>query len=326
MSRLRVAVVGAGHIAQQHLEVLTNLPECEVVAICDRDPRVLAETGDRFAIADRLSDADVLLRRDDIDAVFVLVSVLAVAKVAGTFIEAGMPTLLEKPPGIFSSDTARLAELQQKHGTIATVGLNRRFHANQLETKRRLADVGPVAMVDVDAHEDLGLVGRDKFSPLVVRRWAYANGIHVLDLLRFFGGEVADVESRVDTVAGDLPDSYSATLRFTNGALGRAAIDYFAPGGHRYDVRTIGATATSAVKAPNWLGRTTLSVRGQPDEELEPDDDDLRYKAGFWKQARAFFDGVRAGSQPPWPAVDLADAHRSMVLIDQICQLPAGPG
>jgi virulence factor len=324
MSRLRVAVVGAGRIAQHHLAVLTDHPECDVVAISDRDPGALAATGDRFGIAGRLDDANALLRRDDVDAVFVLVSVLAVADVAGTFIDAGMPTLLEKPPGLFSSDTARLAELQHKRGTVAMVGLNRRFHANQLETKRRLTEVGPLATVTVEGHEDLGPYHRGH-PPLVLRRWTYANAIHVLDLLRYFGGDVAEVESTANTVEHDFPDSFTATLRFTNGALGRAAVDLFGPGAHRYDVRAVGATAISAEKAPNWLARTTLSLRGQPDEVLEPDEDDLRFKAGFWKQASAFLQGVREGKQPPSPAADLADAHKTMVMIDQICRQPATP-
>jgi hypothetical protein len=99
------------------------------------------------------------------------------------------------------------------------------------------------------------------------------------------------------------------------------AIDWFAPSQHRYEVRTVGALAVSSF----GLGRTILRVRGRPDEPLEPDDDDVRFKAGFWKQASAFLEGVRQGKQPPWPAAGLADAHQTMVMIDQICQLPAAP-
>jgi predicted dehydrogenase len=331
MSRLRIAVIGAGNIAQSHLAVLTNHPECEVAVLCDRDPQILATTGDRFGIAERLSDPEALLGRDDLDAVYVLVSVLHVSAVAGTFIAAGIPTFLEKPPGIYSSDTAHLAELQQRHGTIAMVGLNRRFYVTQLEARRRLLDLGPVATVTVDAHEDLTRVSRAKFPPLVLQRWAYANGIHALDLLRFFGGDVAEVHAFRHPVGrsgiqqggqpgeADQPDSISAVLRFANGAAGRAAVDWFAPGQHRYEVRTVGAVVTSSPV----VGRTVLRVRGQEEAVLEPDDDDRRYKAGFWKQAGAFLSGVRQGKQPSWPAPDLADAHKSMVMIDQIFQFPA---
>lgn len=321
MSKLRVAVIGAGNIAQQHLPVLTNHPECEVAVLCDTNSATLAATADRFGVREQGTDAGALLNRDDIDAVFVLVSVLHVRTVAGMFISAGMPTFLEKPPGIYSAETAELAELQQRHGTIAMVGLNRRFYASHLAARERLASYGAPLTVTVDAHEDLTRVSREKFPPLVLRRWAYANGIHALDLLRFFGGEVKDVESSRQTVENDFPDCFTAVLHFHQGVHGRAAVDWFAPGRHRFQVRTVGACATS----DGGFGRTTFAVRGQPDEILEPDEDDRRFKAGFWKQDSAFLGAVRAGRQQEWPAPPLADAHRTMVMIDQICQLPASP-
>jgi predicted dehydrogenase len=324
MSRLRIAVIGAGNVAQAHLKVLAAHPDCDVVALCDRDPAILAATGDRFAIGERLDDADRLLHRDDVDAVFVLVSVLAVAGVAAPFIDAGMPTFLEKPPGIYSSETAHLAELQQMRGSIAMVGFSKRYFSNLMEMKRRLAEVGPVMSVSVDAHEDLTTVPRDKFSDLVLRRWPYANGIHALDLLRYFGGDVAEVESHSRSVENGFTDSSSAMLRFTSGALGRAALDLFGPGDYRCEVHVVGATAFSFAR-PDWLERSTFTLRDQPDEEFAADDDDRRFKPGFWKQASAFLDGVRAGKQPAAPAPDLADAHKTMVLIDQICGQPAGP-
>ena len=235
MSRLRVAVIGAGNIAQQHLPVLGGYPDCEVAVLCDANPAILAETAERFtapgaALAnqdppERLTDVRAVLARDDLDAVFVLVSVLAVARVAGQFVAAGMPSFIEKPPGIASAETERLAELQQRHGTVAVVGLNRRFYSSHLEARRRLLAHGPVATVTVEAHEDLTrAVTRDKFPPPVLRRWAYANGIHALDLLRFFGGEVAEVDAERATVEdaarNGAPDSISARLRYVSGARG----------------------------------------------------------------------------------------------------------
>ena len=48
MSRLRVAVIGAGNIAQQHLPVLTNHPACEVAVLCDVQPRNAGRVGRAF--------------------------------------------------------------------------------------------------------------------------------------------------------------------------------------------------------------------------------------------------------------------------------------
>jgi predicted dehydrogenase len=347
MTPLRVAVIGAGNIAQQHLPVLLAHPDCEVALLCDSDPATLARTAQRLRSMggaegeggpqagepggadgggegelrhpELVTEVGDVLRRDDLDAAFVLVSVLAVSAVAGACLEAGLPTFVEKPPGIASAETARLAELQQRRGTVAVVGLNRRFYSSHLAARERLLALGPLATVTVEAHEDLARVSREKFPPLVLRRWAYANGIHALDLLRFFGGEVTEVLSRQETVEGPFPDSFSALLRFASGASGRAAVDWMAPGRHRFEVRGVGARATSL----GGLGSTELALRGREPEVLEPDADDRRFKAGFWKQDGAFLAGVRAGRQPPFPSPSLADAHATMVLLDRLCGLPA---
>jgi predicted dehydrogenase len=327
MTPLRVAVIGAGNIAQQHLPVLAAHPDCEVALLCDSDPAALARSAQRLqslaargaAAPETVTEVGDVLRRDDLDAVFVLVSVLAVSAVAGACLEAGLPTFVEKPPGIASAETARLAELQQRRGTVAVVGLNRRFYSSHLAARERLLALGPLATVTVEAHEDLARVSREKFPPLVLRRWAYANGIHALDLLRFFGGEVTEVVSRQETVENPFPDSFSALLRFASGASGRALVDWMTPGRHRFEVRGVGARATSL----GGLGSTELALRGREPEVLEPDEDDRRFKAGFWKQDGAFLAGVRAGRQPPFPSPSLADAHATMVLLDRICGLPA---
>lgn len=324
MSRLRVAVIGAGNIAQQHLPVLTNHPECEVAVLCDTSPEVLAQTAARFGIGDTAPSLGEVLRRDDIDAVFVLVSVLHVAAIGAACLEAKIPTFMEKPPGICSADTARLAELQHRHGGMAMVGLNRRFYASHLEAHRRLLAAGPIVTVTVDAHEDLARVSREKFPPLVLRRWAYANGIHALDLLRYFGGEVASVEARQTRYEqqSGTPDCFSAFVTFAGGAHGRGAVDWMAPGRHRFEVRAAGMRATSL----DGLGSTELAARGQPTVRLEPDADDKRYKPGFWKQDSAFLSGVRSGNQPSWPAPSLRDAHASMAMIDALCGFSAEVG
>jgi predicted dehydrogenase len=273
-----------------------------------------------------LDSTAAVVRRDDIDAVFVLVSVTAVAAVAAEFLKAGLPTFLEKPPGLYSADTAQLAELAQRQGAIAMVGLNRRFYASHLALQQRLEPYKPLATVTVEAHEDMALLPvrwaatrRREIPEVVLRRWAIANGIHALDLLRFFGGEVAEVHSPLHgEYEQDFPDAHTAVLRFANGTHGRALIDWMAPGHHRFDLRGVGIRATSQ---PGF-GVTTLAQRGEEDVLLEPDADDLTFKPGFWKQDSAFLDTVRQGRAPQFPAASLADAHRSMVLIEQICHLP----
>ena len=111
---LKVAVIGGGNIAQKHLPVLKDLLAADVASLVDADPRTLQESADRFSIPNRWSFHHDLLEKDRPDAVFVMVSVLSMAEVAAEFIQAGIPTFLEKPPGLYTSDTRRLAALAKE--------------------------------------------------------------------------------------------------------------------------------------------------------------------------------------------------------------------
>ena len=312
---LRVAVVGAGHIAEKHLQVLRDLPNVEICALVDSNAPALRETGDRFGIETRLASHRALLESDRPDAAFVLVSVLAVAEVAGDFIKAGIPVLLEKPPGIHTSQTRRLAELAKESGVTTMVGVNRRFYSNAVRGREMLLEGGPVRTVTLEAHEDLARIcARPKFPPEVVRRWGVANGIHALDMLRFFGGDVSKVVAVQRTFDGPMPDACAAILEFEEGALGRAAMDWTAPGGHRFEVRSPGVTLISNT----GYSQLSLRRRGQDDLVLGFDELDTRYKPGFFRQDRAFVHAVRTGEPLPFPACDLEDAVKTMEMIDAI--------
>lgn len=324
---LRVAVVGGGNIAQHHLKVLKDLPGVEVVALADADPQVLRESAERFSIPQRWPSHCDLLERERPDAVFVLVSVRSVAAVAAAFIREGIPTFLEKPPGLYAAHTRQLAALARQRDTLAMVGVNRRFYSSLLKGRELLLESGPVRSVSIEAHEDIARVrSNSKWPEEVARHWSAANGIHALDLLRFFGGEVAQVQVLHRAVEGPGPDCCAALISFAQGAVGRALMDHFAPGGHRFEVRTTGATLTSEY----GFSAAILQRRGAEPLRLELDELDQRYKPGFFCQDRAFLECVRHGVPLPFPACGLEDAAKTMELIETIAgtagDAPAFPG
>jgi predicted dehydrogenase len=314
MKNLNIAVLGAGNIAQQHLPVLKDLPEIGCITLVDSDPVTLQQTGDRFEIDRRLSSVDDL-KSDSLDAVFVLVSVLAVHEVASRFLSAGIPTFLEKPPGIHTWQTQELADLARENSTLAMVGVNRRFYSTSMAARKTALAAGPIQTVTVEAHEDIQRVRNGtKFPPEVLHRWSAANGIHALDMIRFFGGDVSSVTSIQHKVEGETPDAHGALIEFENGALGRAGMDWLGPGGHRFEIRTAGMTLTSS---PGYR-TVTVQERGKDRFLLEYDEIDLNYKAGFFRQDSTFIRCVQTGGPLPFPACDLDDAVKTMQLIDEI--------
>lgn len=101
MKQVNVGIIGLGEVAQIiHLPILQALSDqFRIRAVCDISPGLLQAVGDRYGIehSDRYDDPFALVRRADLDAVFVLNSdeyhgdcVIAAAR-------SGKHVLVEKP-------------------------------------------------------------------------------------------------------------------------------------------------------------------------------------------------------------------------------------
>jgi predicted dehydrogenase len=94
MTRLRVAVVGVGHLGQHHARVLASIPEVELVGVADsrtEQVRKVADSNNTQAFADYRE----LL--DRVDAVSIAVPTALHREVAGAFLGRGISAMVEKP-------------------------------------------------------------------------------------------------------------------------------------------------------------------------------------------------------------------------------------
>jgi DUF1009 family protein len=124
MSKLRIAVVGAGAFGRNHMRVIRSLPEAELTAVCDTDPAraaaAAAEFGCRALPLAALAGA--------IDAAVVAVPTFAHAEVGCALLAAGIDVLVEKPiaPTLEAADA--LIQTAAAHGRILQVGHLERFN------------------------------------------------------------------------------------------------------------------------------------------------------------------------------------------------------
>ncbi len=324
---LRVGVVGLGKMGRYHLQVLRDLPECRLVGVADPSPaaREAADAGQAPVV--RCRDHWELLDAARPDVVFVHVPVVAVYAVAADLLRAGVPVFVEKPAGLFAWQTQHLAALAATAGVRSMVGVNRRYYASLLAGHQAIEAAGGAHSVTVEAHEDPALVrAAGSFPAEVIDRWVVANGIHALDLLRFFGGSTCHVSAVQHHVVSPTLDPgatcAAALVGLANGGVGRLLVDTCAPGGHRFEVRGHGVTLTSdpGFLSAQWRCRPGLGARIPADGTVfGPDAYDQRYKPGLWRQDQAFLRSVQHGQPAPFPASDLADAAVTMGLIEQVC-------
>jgi predicted dehydrogenase len=313
MDQLKVAVIGAGFFAEKHLEVLTALEDVSVAALSSSGhPRIHA-LADRFKIERTYTDLERMYDEIKPDAVFVLVNVTRMVEVASACLKRKVPLLMEKPPGLSAAEARGLRDLAAEHDCMNMLGLNRRFYSVMRHAREAIMEVGPLVSVMIEAPERLWEYQTGAHPPEVVKGLLFANGIHSIDLLRYFGGDVEKVHAFSGQWDEEQKNSFGALMRFESGAMGQYIANWMSPGG--WSVTLYGMNRRVVLKP---LEHGVLIDRSGAETPLAVDEVDTLFKPGLYAQDRYFLDCVREGRRVSYPAADLADAVRTMLLIEAI--------
>ncbi len=127
MHKLRVAVIGCGHIAQwMHIPYLRELDDrYEIVAACDVGEQVLQRVGNFFHIPARYTSYEQMLREMEPDVCLIATHDHYAPALAS--IEAGAHILVEKPMCWRLEEAQHLAQRATQLGRVVQVGYHKRY-------------------------------------------------------------------------------------------------------------------------------------------------------------------------------------------------------
>jgi predicted dehydrogenase len=206
VKRLRVAVVGVGHLGRYHARIYREHPGAELVAVVDADA-ARAEELARELGCDALTSAADLPR--DLDAVSVAVPTVHHASVAVPLLERGLPCLIEKPLASSLADADRILAAASRGGTQVAVGHVERFQpglrkVRELGLEPRFIECHRLAPFSFRSM-DIGVV--------------HDLMIHDLDLvLDLVHSEIVSLDAAGGAILTDSEDLASVRLVFANGA------------------------------------------------------------------------------------------------------------
>ncbi len=124
MSKIRVAVVGAGGFGRNHMRVVRESGRAELAAVVDTNPARAAEAAAQFECA-ALELRDLPGR---VDAAVVAVPTIAHCAVGCALLEAGLDVLVEKPIAPDLASARRLIETARANSRVLQVGHLERFN------------------------------------------------------------------------------------------------------------------------------------------------------------------------------------------------------
>ena len=138
MSKVRVAVVGAGNWGRNHVRTLATMPDIELATVCDTDADRRADVTRQYPgvrVTDSLDQA-----LDGVDGVVVATPVASHAAVASQALMRGLPTLIEKPIALSVKDAEELVRLSEAHGAPVVAGHLLVFHPAIEYLRQMIAD------------------------------------------------------------------------------------------------------------------------------------------------------------------------------------------
>lgn len=318
MNTVKLGIIGAGGMAQKHLEVIRAMAGVEVVGITSRTRSKAEALASEYGIPVVFDDLKSMISGAKPDALMVLVSCAQTYQVTVAALAHGLPLFVEKPAGLLPEENRKLAELASARGIQTMVGFNRRYYSIFHKGLGIIKKHGPLLGVCVDGHERMWRIREGKkFSKSELDNWIFANSVHTIDLLRFFGGDIKNIHSiaqrRFKEARGD---QFAAIMNFDSGAIGQYCSHWYSPGGWRAVLYGDGVTVEfKPLEKAVWIGRDFVV------HEIEPDEEDVKFKPGLYRQMEAFVRLVCNGVRQ-WPALDLEGAYKTMQLAEQITMSP----
>lgn len=310
MTKLRLAVIGTGAFGRNHVRVLKEMADVDLVGICDTDADRAAAVASEYHCG-LFAHLDAVAGQ--VDAAIVATPTTTHAEVAAQLLAAGVDVLIEKPIASSAEEGRSLSDLADRKGRILQVGHLERFNpavealAQAVTTPlffeiHRLSEFSPRSL-DVDVVLDLMIHDLDivlaltKEDPEEIR----AAGISVLSpkvdianvRLAFRSGCVANLTaSRIST------ERVRKLRLFQPGQY--LSLDY-----KRQDVSVFSVAATGGRSATGAGGVPEIGFHSLPIAKSEP----------LLQELRNFVGAVRTREKP---RVDGRDATKALQVAEAI--------
>lgn len=214
MKAIRVGVVGLGVMGRQHLRVLSELSEFELVAVADPRIEEIGEfVGGCSQLVSRSDPVDLLT--DGLDAVVIASPTSSHVTQAKLFLREGIHVLVEKPIAVDVSSAKELADVADECGSVLLVGHVERFNP-AIDTLRMLIAKGDLGRVLSISARRVGVARPAVPSTNVITDL----GIHDIDVIQML---TRDHPTVLDAIGGALPGNISEDFAFVLLSYGQVA-------------------------------------------------------------------------------------------------------
>lgn len=323
MKSIAFGIIGTGIIAKVHARSLKAIEGSHLAAVYNPHP------GKAKAFAEEYNCKGF----EDFDSFFSSVDAVIVATPSGDHLEGALaainahkPVLVEKPLEVTHERADRIIRAAEENDVLLAGVFHSRFFELSGIIKRTIDSgrLGKIALADAyikwyrsqeyyDSALWRGTWDKDGGGILMNQ------GIHAVDLLRWFMGSVKSVGGIIRTIGHErieVEDTAAATLEFENGALGVIEGTTSSYPGYKKKIEIYGSEG-SIVMEENYLTAWDMKNSTKEDEVIIEKFLNKRDEKedGHMKELEAFAENIRSGTRP---MIDGREARKAIELIEAI--------
>jgi predicted dehydrogenase len=325
VNKLKVALIGAGAFGARRAAAVATNPRSALVVVADPAAGRACELARSFS-AEAVAHWREAVERDGVGAVIVATPTAAAPEISLVALASGKHVLVEKPFGRNADEILPAVKAAAEHHRVLKVGYNHRYHPAVAKAHEiyRGGAIGRLLYLRCS----YGHGGRPGYE----REWRSRpevsgggqlldQGVHALDLFRWFAGEFADVAAFLATSywpIAPVEDNAFALLRTRDGAIAQLHASWtqwkntfaFEITGEQGTVLVTGLGRSYGPERLVWHARSQSG--SAPEErcfEFPAEDDSL---AREWSD---FLDAIETGREPMSSG---SDAWRTLRLVDAL--------
>jgi len=225
MLELKVAIAGFGVVGKKRKACVDRHPNLSLVAVCDRDfkDEGLLEDGVNYY----QNYQSLLNQKLDILIICLTNEIASEVTIAG--LQAGLNVFCEKPPGRNVEDIKKVIQIENQNPSLKLMyGFNHRYHESVQEALKLVQSREFGKVINIR-----GLYGKAKLITFNQPDWRTKReiagggvlldqGIHMVDLMRLFGGNFTEVHSFISNRhwGYDVEDNAYALMKTEDGVVG----------------------------------------------------------------------------------------------------------
>ncbi len=317
---MRVGLIGAGLQGWRRAPALKAFPDAELAVVGSARPAAARRLAAEMGQCEAVEGWEPVVDRGDLEALIVCTPPHLHAEISIAALRQGMHVLCEKPLARTVEEAESMVEAAERAGVVLKCGFNHRHHPG-IQMARRWLDEGRLGE-PVFLRCRYGIGGRPGYEKewradpaLVGGGQLMEQGVHALDLARWFLGEITEVTAMLSTAfwaIQPLEDNAFVLCRSAGGAT--ASIhSSLTQWKSLFSLELYGRDGYAVVEGLGSSYGTERAVLGRRDFEAPFGEESVEFRGAdrSWQEEwREFAAAIERGGRPPGDGRDGLEAMR----------------